>query len=80
MNVTAKLTIFQDFLFKRNMDGRMAGKLIYIYTHTHANICIYVCRERESVHCAGLLDVQNILSADTVVSPGKLEVIHSVIT
>jgi hypothetical protein len=33
-----------------------------------------------SVHCAGLLDVQNILSADTVVSPGKLKVIHSVIT
>jgi hypothetical protein len=33
-----------------------------------------------TVHCAGLLDVQNILSADTVVSPGKLKVIHSVIT
>jgi hypothetical protein len=32
------------------------------------------------VHCAGLLDVQNILTADTVVSPGKLKVIHSVIT
>jgi hypothetical protein len=29
---------------------------------------------------AGLLDVQNILSADTVVSPGKLKDIHSVIT
>jgi hypothetical protein len=29
-----------------------------------------------SVHCADLLDVQNILSADTVVSPGKLKVIQ----
>jgi hypothetical protein len=34
----------------------------------------------QDVHCAGLLDVQNILSADTVISPGKLKVIHSVIT
>jgi hypothetical protein len=25
---------------------------------------------------AGLLDVQNILSVDTVVSPGKLKIIH----
>jgi hypothetical protein len=30
------------------------------------------------VHFAGLLDVQNILSPDTVVSPGKLKVIHLV--
>jgi hypothetical protein len=34
----------------------------------------------QSVHCAGLLDIQNILSADTVVSPGKLKVFHSVVT
>jgi hypothetical protein len=27
----------------------------------------------QSVHCAGLLDVQNILSADTVVSARKTE-------
>jgi hypothetical protein len=39
-----------------------------------------MCAVVLSVHCAGLLDVQNILSADTVVSPGKLKVIHSVIT
>jgi hypothetical protein len=32
------------------------------------------------IHCAGLLDFQSILSADTVVSAGKLKVIHSVIT
>jgi hypothetical protein len=34
----------------------------------------------QSVHFAGLLDVQNILSAGTMVSPGKLKVIHSMIT
>jgi hypothetical protein len=34
----------------------------------------------EGVHFAGLLDAQNILAADTVVSPGKLNVINSVIT
>jgi hypothetical protein len=34
----------------------------------------------QSVHCAGLSDVQNILSADTVVSPCNLKVIHSVTT
>jgi hypothetical protein len=39
-------------------------------------ICVYL----QSVHCAGLLGVQNILSADTAVSPGKLKVIYSVIS
>jgi hypothetical protein len=38
----------------------------------------------QSVHCAGLLDVQgaseNILSSDTMGSPGELKVIHSVTT
>jgi hypothetical protein len=33
----------------------------------------------QSVNSAGLLGVQNILSADTGI-PGKLKVIHSVIT
>jgi hypothetical protein len=45
---------------------------------------IYVHYNIPSVHCAGLLDVQGasqkVLSADTVVSPGKLKVIHLVIT
>jgi hypothetical protein len=41
---------------------------------------LYIITYIQSVHCAGLLDVQNILSADTVVCPGKLKVIHSVIT
>jgi hypothetical protein len=39
--------------------------------------------QRQSVHCAGLLDVQgtseNVLSAEAAGSPGKLKVIHSVI-
>jgi thiamine monophosphate synthase len=38
----------------------------------------------QGVHCAGLSGVsevsQNVLSADPLVSPGKLKVIHSVIT
>jgi hypothetical protein len=34
----------------------------------------------QSVHCVGFLDGQNILWADSVVSPGKLKVIHTVIT
>jgi hypothetical protein len=40
--------------------------------------------EVPSVHCPGLLDVrgasQNVVKANTEVVPGKLKVIHSVIT
>jgi hypothetical protein len=37
-------------------------------------------RDIQDVHFAGLPDVQNILSADTVVSSDKMKGIHSVIT
>jgi hypothetical protein len=37
---------------------------------------IYIYIQRESLF-SGLLGVQNILLADTVVSPDKLKVIHS---
>jgi hypothetical protein len=48
--------------------------MAYSKAKLKSSVYIYI------VHCAALLDVQNILSADTVVSPGKLKVIHSVIT
>jgi hypothetical protein len=31
-------------------------------------VCIYIYRKRESVHFAGLLDIHNVLSADTGIS------------
>jgi hypothetical protein len=46
----------------------------------HTLSVIVIPTDKYSVHCAGLLNVQNILSADTVVSRGTLKVIHSVIT
>jgi hypothetical protein len=45
-------------------------------TYTNSDTSLNI----QSVHFAGLLDVQNILSIDTVVSPCKLKVIHTVIT
>jgi hypothetical protein len=44
------------------------------------NINLGKILEVQSVHFAGLLDAQNMLSADTKVSSGKLKVIHSVMT
>jgi hypothetical protein len=45
---------------------------------------ILLVHRTQSVHCAGLLDVQeaseNILLADTVRYLGKLKAIHSVMT
>jgi hypothetical protein len=53
-----------------------------ICTRRHSNFRMYTIVP--SVHCAGLLDVQrasqNVVSADTVGSPRKLKLIHSMIT
>jgi hypothetical protein len=55
-----------------------SGNLYSVKVETEMSIEPYSCVY--SVHCTGLLDIQNILSVDTVVYPGKLKVIHSVIT
>jgi hypothetical protein len=59
-------------------DGHKGNRLIRLYNQTHTHTYI------PSVHCAGLLVVrgasQNMISADTMVSPGKLKDIHSIIT